>query len=101
MKFTREQFDELGPLHVDDFPIDSSNQDIMFNLFNSLDEYLQGMALQHGFSDSVFRDDLFECLCDKLLGMTCEEYYKSDIGKDYFDNGETIELDFTIIKGWI
>tara|TARA_R110000772_G_scaffold246872_2_gene360600 strand:- start:225 stop:530 length:306 start_codon:yes stop_codon:yes gene_type:complete len=101
MIFTREQFDELGKFYVNDFPINDSNQDTMFELFNSLDEYLQGMAIQHGLSDSVFRDDVFECLCSKLLNMSCEEYYESDVYKDYFDNGVTIEIDFSILKGWI
>ena len=101
MKFTREQYNELGELHLNDFPLDSSNQDLMFNLFNNLDEYLQGMAIQHGFSDSVFRDDLFECMCDRLLGMSCDEYYKSDVFKDYHENGVTIEADFSKLEGWI
>ena len=93
MKFTREQFNELGKFYIDDFPI-SSNQDIMFILFNYLDRPLQGLAVSWGLSDTVFRDSVFDLLCDKFLNMTCEQYYKSEIAKAYFDNGEEIEIDW-------
>ena len=96
MVFTREQFDELGKFYIDDFPI-SSNQDFMFNLFNSLPNHEQGLAIQWGFNDTVFRDNVFELLCESQLNMTCEEYYKSKIAKDYFDNGVLIEFDFNKI----
>lgn len=93
MKFTREQFDENGKFYLDDFPI-SSNQDIMFEVFNHLPSHIQSDAIAWGFNDTVFRDNVFEFLCKNQLGMTCTEYYKSRIAKDYFDNGELIELDF-------
>lgn len=41
MKFTRKQFDEIGPFYLDDCPIDDENQDFMFKVFNSLPNNLQ------------------------------------------------------------
>lgn len=93
MKLTREQFDEIGKFYLDDFPV-SSNQDIMFEIFNCLPSCIQSDAISWGFNDTVFRDNVFEFLCKNQLGMTCDEYYKSKIARDYFDNGELIELDF-------
>jgi hypothetical protein len=97
MKLTREQFDEIGKFYLDDFPV-SSNQDIMFELFNNLPSHIQGEAISWGFNDTVFRDNVFEFLCKNQLGITCKEYYKSKIAKDYFDNGVLIELDSEKMK---
>ena len=97
MKLTREQYNEIGKFYLDDFPV-SSNQDIMFDLFNHIPSHIQSVAIAWGFSDTVFRDNVFEFLCENQLGMTCENYYKSKIAKDYFDNGVLIELDFQKMK---
>lgn len=93
MKLTREQYDEIGKFYLDDFPV-SSNQDIMFELFNNLPNHIQSVAIAWGFNDTVFRDNVFEFLCKNQLGLSCKDYYKSDIAKDYFNNGVLIELDF-------
>ncbi len=98
MKFTKEQFNELGKFYLDDFPINDSNQDVMLNIFNVLPNHLQGLALSWGLSDSVFRNDVFEYLLKKLLNMSVDEYYESKIAKDWFDNGVEIELDFNKFK---
>ena len=87
MKFTREQFDKIGPFYQDDFCIDSSDQDIMFRLFNALPEHLQGMAIQWNCGNSVFRDEVFEYLCHVLYDMTPQEYYESDIFAEYKKGG--------------
>ena len=97
MKLTREQYDEIGKFYLDDFPI-SSKQDFMFELFNHLPNNIQSEAIAWGFSDTVFRDNVFEYLCDNQLDMTCKEYYESEVAKDYFDNGVLIELDFEKMK---
>jgi len=41
MILTKEQFTNLGEFHIDDFPIDSTDQDFMFRLFNSLPDNIQ------------------------------------------------------------
>ena len=101
MKIKREQYDKLcnenGNFYIDDFPI-SSNQDIMFELFNHLPSHEKSLAIEWGFNDTVFKDNVFEILCKSQLGMTGVEYYNSDICKNYLDNGELIELNFKKIK---
>ena len=98
MIFTREQFDAIGPFHLDDFPLSTRNQDVMFEIFNRLPKRIQGNALIWGCSDTAVREDCFEYLCEKLLGMSIEDYYKSAIAADYFDNGVEIELDWDKLK---
>lgn len=98
MIFSREQFDSIGPFHLDDFPLNTSNQDLMFEIFNRLPQHIQGNAVAWGCSDTPFREEAFEYLCNKLLGLTIEKYYDSAYAKDYFDNGMEIEVDLTKIK---
>jgi hypothetical protein len=88
MKFTRKQFDEIGPWHFNDLCFDSTNQTTMLKIFNLLPSHLQGQAVSWGCDDSVFRDDVFEYLCENQFDMTVEKYYESDkfhwyIKKDY------------------
>jgi hypothetical protein len=94
MKLTREQFNDIGNFYLDDFPINSSNQDLMFEIFNNLPKHERMLAIEWGFNDTVFRDNVFEFLCENQLNMTCEEYYKSDIFKKYFNENVTIDIDF-------
>lgn len=98
MKLTRDQYDEIGKFYVDDFPIDCRNQDLMFEIFNYLPKHERMLAIEWGFNDTVFRDNVFEFLCENQLGMTCKEYYKSDIARNYFDNGVEIEIDMEKLK---
>ena len=98
MKLSREQFDEIGRFYMDDFPIDSSNQDFMFELFNHLPSHIQSEAISWGFNDTVFRDNVFEFLCKNQFGMSCKEYYDSEIAKNYFDNNVLVNIDFEKLK---
>ena len=70
MKFSREQFNEMGKLYIDDLAIDDSDQSMMFEVFNRLPSDIQGLAVQWGFSDTVFRDDVFVYLIRKLFNMS-------------------------------
>jgi hypothetical protein len=87
MKFTREQFDELGPFYVDEFPIDDKDQDFMFHIFNSLSQVIQGQVVMWGFSDTEVREKIFEHLCEKVYKMSIEQYYESEYSKVYFEEG--------------
>jgi len=102
MKITRQQYDEIcedsGNFYMDEFPINDADQDLMFELFNNLPPHEISLAIEWGFNDTVFRDNIFEFMCENQLNMTCEEYYKSDIARDYFDNNKLIELDFNKLK---
>ncbi len=93
MIFTREQFDSLGKFYIDDFPIDDS-QDVMFKLFNCLPSQIQALAISWGLNDTEFQDKAFDYACNKLLGLTCEEFYESSVVKEYLANGTVIEFDF-------
>jgi len=95
MKLTRQQFDEIGKFYLDDFVINSSDQDLMFKVFNCLPKHERMLAIEWGFNDTVFRDNVFEFLCKNQLNMSVDEYYKSDIFKKYLNNREFITIDFS------
>lgn len=91
----REKFNKkIGQFYINDFPIDSDNQDLMFEIFQRLPKHEKMLAKEYGCNDTVFRDNVFEFLCKNQLGMTCREYYESDIAKNYFDKNITIKIDF-------
>lgn len=94
MEFTREQFDEIGPWHFNDLCFDSSDQDVMFKIFNLLPSHLQGLAVSWDCDDSVFRDDVFVYLLKNQFDMTPEEYRESEIGNNFFKKGIYQEIDF-------
>ena len=98
MEFTKEQFEEIGPWHFHDLCFDSSDQDFMHKIFNLLPNHLQGIAVSWGCHDSVFRDDAYEYLVKNQFDMTCEEYSKSEIGKEFFKNGTHQQFDFEKLK---
>lgn len=94
MKFTREQFKEMGNLYLDDLPFDDSNEDLMLELFNHLPSDLQGLAVSWGLNDTVFRDDLFEYLLENQFGWSINEYYDYH----YEDFNGNIEINFDLLK---
>lgn len=95
MKITKEQFNEIGKFYLDDFAIDDSDQNLMFKLFNHLPIHERMLAIEWGFNDTVFKDNVFVFLCKNQLNMTVDQYYKSDIFKKYLNNNETIKIDFS------
>ena len=52
------------------------NIDVRLNVFNSIPNDTQGLAVSWGVSDSPFRDDVFVYLVEKLYGLGTKEYYK-------------------------
>jgi hypothetical protein len=62
MKITKEQFDKIGKFYLDDFAVDDSDQNLMFKLFNHLPIHERMLAIEWGFNDTVFRDNLYEWL---------------------------------------
>jgi hypothetical protein len=93
MIFTKEQYDNfIAPIYLDDLCINDKDQEMMFLVFNKLDQLLQGEIISWGASDTVVREKLMKYLCDKLYGMTIEQYYESEIAKNYFENGTTIPI---------
>ena len=98
MKFTKKQFEEIGPWHFNDLCFDSSNQNFMLKIFNLLPSHLQGLAVSWGCDDSVFRDDVFEFLLENQFGMTYEQYCESEIGNNFFKKGVCQKFDFDKLK---
>jgi hypothetical protein len=74
MKFTKEQYYSMGEFCLDDLEINQDSEK-MFELFNELPDNIQGIAVQWGFNDTVFRDEAFVFLVKKLFNQTVEEYY--------------------------
>jgi len=64
----------MGEFHLDDLEINQDSEK-MFELFNELPDNIQGIAVQWGFNDTVFRDEAFVILVKKLFNKTVEEYY--------------------------
>lgn len=93
MKFTREQFDEIAPFHMDDLPFNTQDQDKMFEVFNLLPDDIKADAVSWGLNDTVVRENIFKLCCEKLGFKNTNEYYKSDIFRNYCDNGKDISLD--------
>lgn len=79
MKFTRDQFNGLGPFHTDDLNINDGDQDFMFQVFNELPDHIQGEAVKWGFQESLTREAVFEHLVKTLYGMSIDEYYDKKV----------------------
>jgi len=91
MKFTLEQFRELGTMGLDDFPFNPTEDESLW-IFNSLSNVTKGSAVSWGLSDTEVRENIFEELI-KRIGFSCHiTYYNSDIYKKYVDEGKTIPL---------
>ena len=95
MKLTKEQYDELGMFYLNDLPFDDSNQKLMLKLFNCLPNHIQALAISWGNNDSVFRDEVFEFLCDNQFRMTTTQYYDSNIFTEYHKENKYRSIDFT------
>ncbi len=98
MKFTKKQFDEIGPWHFNDLCFDSTNQTTMLRIFNLLPRHLQGLAVSWGCDDSVFRDDVFKYLIKNQFNMTVDEYYNSDIFKWFIKKDNYQDISFKKLK---
>lgn len=77
---------EYGELYLDDFPVEYENTALRVKLFNLLPLEIKFEYVTAGY-DTVVREKIFEFLCYFLFDLTTEEYYKSDIAKNYFENG--------------
>jgi len=98
MKFTKKQFDEIGPWHFNDLCFDSTNQTTMLKIFNLLPSYLQGSAISYGCNDTVFRDDVFEYLIENQFDMSVKEYYNSDIFNFFMKKDVYQKISFKKLK---
>ena len=89
MKFTAEQFEELGgEIYCDDYPL-NFDYDLSFKIFNDMPRELQGEIVKWGFQDC--NEEIFIWLCENQLSMTSSEYYESEVADNYFENDIFIE----------
>lgn len=98
MKFTKKQFDEIGPWYFNNLCFDSTNQTTMLKIFNLLPSHLQGLAVSWGCDDSVFRDEVFEYLIKNQFNLTTDEYYNSEIYNLFVNNGQYQKISFEKLK---
>lgn len=98
IKYTKEQFDEIGPFYVDDFPIDDTNQDLMLKLFNHLPPHLQSLAIEWGCNETQFRDDVFTALIKSQFGLSVDEYYTNELTTRIRESNECININFDLLK---
>jgi len=92
MNFTKEIYDKVGKLYIDDFPIEETDE-LCLQILNSLPQHLQGLVISWGCSDTEVRDSIFELLCQRLGFGSASKYYGSDIAKNYFEQGVMLSDD--------
>jgi len=85
MIFTKEQFNEIGDFDLGELCIDMSG-DTGLHIFNALPSHLQGLAVQWGFSDTVFRDDSYVYIVEELFKCSWDEYHERESTKKYFNS---------------
>lgn len=93
MKFTLEQYKSIGEhLVLDDFPINNIDDDLGLFILNSLPSNIQGDIISWGFSDTPTREEIF-CFLLEIIGFkSAEDYYESNLAKEFFQNGVQIDL---------
>ena len=98
MTFTLEQFKKLGNFahSLDDLPLNGKDDEqILLRLFNALPSRLQGIAVQWGMSDTVFKDGTHMFLCENQFGMTVKEFYKQKMWQNAPRDIDFIKLEVT------
>ena len=98
MQISKDQFNELGNFYMNSLPFNDKDTDLMYKLFINLPDYLQDLAINYDLNDSVFRDDVFEFLCKNQFNMSCDEYCKSEIFENRFENKIFCEINFEKLK---
>jgi hypothetical protein len=87
IQFTLDQVkDILEDIHFDDFPFDSRMPlEEKLEIFNHMPQLLQGDCIKWGANDTEVRSEIGEWLLRTQLNMNYDEYWKSDIFKEYCD----------------
>lgn len=93
MKFTLEQYKSIGePLVLDDFPLNKIDDNLGLLILNSLPSDIQGNVVSWGFSDTPTRESIFCFLLEKIGFKSTDDYYESNLAKEFFQNGVQIDL---------
>ena len=74
-------------IYLDDLPFNLTKEESDY-LFSLLPDHIAGLGTQWGYDDTVFREDVFKYIVKEKLGFSdTKEYYKSEVFKNYQDNG--------------
>jgi len=85
-------------IYLDDLPFNFNEQETQM-LLEQIPKEISLMAKQYGYHDSVFRDKLFEYIIEeKLKYESVEDYYNSDIAKNWFEKNEKLSNDLIFGK---
>jgi len=78
-------------IYMDDLPFNLDAQETEV-LMKKLPEAISSLGVQHGFNDTVFRDNLMEYVVKKVLNFKdVDEYYASEVFKRYKEKGELLD----------
>jgi len=73
-------------IYLDDLPFNLTKEESDY-LMQQIPSEISSLATQWGYGDTVFRDNLFEYIIkEKLKYSSVDEYYASDVFKNYRDN---------------
>lgn len=78
MIFNKGQID-IKNFYLPDMDFGYLSEDQMLQIFNALPSHIQGIAVQWGCSDTVFRDEVLVWIVKNQFGLTTEEYYKEQL----------------------
>lgn len=77
-------------IYMDDLPFNLDEQETEA-LMKKIPGNIAAIGIEHGFNDSVFRDNVFEYIIKNILKFkTIDEYYKSEMFKKYAEKGELL-----------
>jgi len=77
-------------IYMDDLPFNLDEQETEA-LMKKIPGNIAAIGIEHGFSDSVFKDNIFEYIVkDVLKFKTIDEYYESEMFKTYAEKGELL-----------
>jgi hypothetical protein len=75
---------------LDDLPFELTKDESDY-LMTILPEHIAKIGKECGYKDTVFRDNLYKYIVqEKLKFASIEEYYNSDVAKEYFGKGTVL-----------
>lgn len=77
-------------IYMNDLPFELNEEESDY-LMEILPPEISSLGKRWGYNDTVFRDNLMEYIVgEKLKYNSIEEYYNSDVAKNYFNNKVTL-----------
>ena len=77
-------------ISLDDLPFNLNEQESEL-LMKKIPKNISAIGERFGYSDSVFRDNLFEYIIKEIMHFeSIDKYYKSEVCKKYLENGNVL-----------